>query len=752
MWSWYARVQRRWMAGLFCWALLCTAAQAQSVTVRGLVLEKGSRAPVFGAEVFVVDDDALSTSSNEQGEFELTVPASGNYSLGAVAPGYGPALPLRVTVPLAAAPPVIYLQANFTLPEVTVRAPRHPSRVAKNVMTGDESRSVPGTGGDPLKALQALPGVATGSDVQSAPAIRGSRPEDNIYYIDALPVGYLFHMGGIVSVLNNDLVDSFNLHGAAFGPEYGDVTGAAIDVTLRNPRSDRFGAKLNLSLIAMDALLEGPVTGTQGFFLSARRSNLEPVFKFMNTTRNGETIEVPRYYDYQGKYVWQASDAHTLTAHVNGAADTVTFVLTDASDRVKKEPALLGSTSFDASYDMQAVTWDARGAAGMNKLAAGHQRSTSHSNVGAAGYADYIGSTWYVRNQWRHSVTPAHTLLIGASMLSTRADLDLDIKNPRCGGQKFKPDCELSNAPRTQLKDVFTTHLWELYASDRWRAAPRWTLIGGLRWSREDYLDEAFTEPRLALEWQAGERTLVTAGMGEHHQFPRGEQVIEKFGNPLLRHIRAQHRVLGIEQRFASAWSFKLEGYYKIFDQVVLADPDPQVNYRNGASGRAYGVETLLKKDARGPWSGWLALSLSDSQRRNDASGETFPYDFDQPVNATLVLNYKPSADWSFGAKWVYHSGNPYTPILGPKPPKNGLILPQHDDLNSGRLPAYHRLDLRADRYYVFNTWKLNAYLELINAYNRKNVASYDYSSDYTRRTANYQLPLIPSFGVQAEF
>ena len=52
----------------------------------------------------------------------------------------------------------------------------------------------------------------------------------------------------------------------------------------------------------------------------------------------------------------------------------------------------------------------------------------------------------------------------------------------------------------------------------------------------------------------------------------------------------------------------------------------------------------------------------------------------------------------------------------------------------------------------MFNTWKLNVYLELINAYNRKNVASYDYSADYTQRSATYQLPLIPSFGVQAEF
>ena len=370
---------------------------------------------------------------------------------------------------------------------------------------------------------------------------------------------------------------------------------------LRNPRTDRLGAKLNLSFIGADALVEGPVTGAQSFFLSTQRSYLDLVVKNVSNDKQGETFEVPHYSDYQGKYVWQPDAVTTVTAHVSSAQDALAFILTGASDRVKKEPELLGHSAFDQAYDSQAVSWDVRSASvGHNTLAVGHQRTTSDSSVGAAGYANYLGNTLYLREQWRHSLTETHTLLIGASTVSARADLDLDIKNPRCGnGDRFQvDDCSLSNAPRLQLKDAFTVNLQELYASDRWHVAPQWTLVGGLRWSHEDYLDEAFTEPRVALEWETTERTVLTAGWGEHHQFPRGEQVIEKFGNPNLSHIRAQHSVLGIEQRFASVWSAKLEGYYKSFDKLVLADPN--VNYRNGGSGRAYGVKTLLKRNTQG--------------------------------------------------------------------------------------------------------------------------------------------------------
>jgi len=104
------------------------------------------------------------------------------------------------------------------------------------------------------------------------PAIRGARPGDNAYYIDDMEVSYLYHMGGLVSVLPADLVQDFNLFASAFSPQYDDVVGAVIDVALRDPRDDRLGGKVNVSLLASELLAEGPVTANQSFLFSARRS------------------------------------------------------------------------------------------------------------------------------------------------------------------------------------------------------------------------------------------------------------------------------------------------------------------------------------------------------------------------------------------------------------------------------------------------------------------------------------------------
>ena len=142
------------------------------------------------------------------------------------------------------------------LPEVTIQAQRSPDQVSKNVLSGKQARHIAGTSGDPLKALQSLPGVVSSNS--GRPAVRGSGPQDNAYYVDDLPIGKIFHVGGI-SVFNADLIRDFNLYSAAFPPHYGNVTGAVIDVALREPRRDKLGGKVNVNLLGADALIEAPI-------------------------------------------------------------------------------------------------------------------------------------------------------------------------------------------------------------------------------------------------------------------------------------------------------------------------------------------------------------------------------------------------------------------------------------------------------------------------------------------------------------
>ena len=82
-----------------------------------------------------------------------------------------------------------------------------------------------------------------------------------------------------------------------------------------------------------------------------------------------------------------------------------------------------------------------------------------------------------------------------------------------------------------------------------------------------------------------------------------------------------------------------------------------------------------------------------------------------------------------------------------------GLFNPIYGDPFSERLPAYHRLDFRADRAYQFSRWSMDLYFEVINLYARENVVGYRYlNADYSEREEVNDLPPIASFGVRMVF
>jgi hypothetical protein len=721
------------------------ASYADTVNITGTVLEKGSKRALADVQVVVREDERLSSITDEKGHFTLVLPGKGLYTFTALM--IGAETPTSITIQIndntPPPAPTIYLSPTAVLSEVIVSAARSPDRVSKTVITGAELRRIPGSGGDPLKSLQALPGVVASNG--GAPAVRGSGPGDNLYYVDGLAIGKIFHFGG-VSVFNGDLIRDFNLYSAAFAPRYGDATGAVLDVALRDPRNDLIGGKLNINMIGADALIEGPVNDNQSFFFAARRSYFDLLIK--SVEQRGITVQIPNYSDYQGKYLWKLNATDRITLHAQGATDELKLNVGSNSEFAKQQPILSGDLSFSDSYTMQAGVWDATFGDTQNQLALEHISSNLNNTLAAAGTLNVGQITNLIRDTTHIPLTEKRELILSSSLAHILTSIDADIINTTC--TQFQTNCDPSSFPRKQLYESFNSKQWELSAQNRERVSTQLTLIAGVHHSGEDYLGKSYTEPRIGAEWDWDEKTLLSAGWGRHNQLPTGQQLSRQFGNPQLDHLRAEHSVIGISKKLDDDWSWKSEAYYKKFSNLVISDA--QLNYINGASGNAYGTELLIKKDGLSRLTGWLALSLTRSERQNDITGQAFRFQYDQPINTTLVTNYKLNDIWQMGAKWSYHSGTPYTPLVGRTQDSTGRYLPVYANINSGILPDYHRLDLRFERSYLFNTWKLNTYFELNNVYFRQNLSGYRYDSTYSTKEAVYPLVIPFSFGVQGEF
>src|SRR5207248_5255138 len=125
------------------------------------------------------------------------------------------------------------------------------------------------------------------------------------------------------------------------------------------------------------------------------------------------------------------------------------------------------------------------------------------------------------------------------------------------------------------------------------------------------------------------EATTLKASAGVYHQSP-----IDAWKVPSLQPQQALGFTLGGERKLIDALSLSLEGFYKDLSSLVippdtlgfteaggLAPLGPELS--NDGAGRVYGAELLLRHDLAHNFFGWVAYTLSRSERRR-AAGRDF--------------------------------------------------------------------------------------------------------------------------------
>jgi outer membrane receptor protein involved in Fe transport len=252
-------------------------------------------------------------------------------------------------------------------------------------------------------------------------------------------------------------------------------------------------------------------------------------------------------------------------------------------------------------------------------------------------------------------------------------------------------------------------------------------------------------------------RTSIKGGIGVYHKPPEPYESIEPFGTPGIGSERVMQYSLGFEQELSRPFEVSIEGFYKDFDQLAVWSPDPLTEsgqrYDNIGIGRAYGGELLLRYKPGGRFFGWLAYTLSRSERRDRPEEAWELFDYDQTHILTALGSYKLGRGWTVGARFRYISGTPYTPYVGgiADYDAGGYSPVESADKNSARLPARHQLDFRVDKEWVFQSWKLAAYLDVQNVYNRQNSEDIGYNYDYSEVDTVPGLPFLPILGVRGE-
>jgi outer membrane receptor protein involved in Fe transport len=627
---------------------------------------------------------------------------------------------------------------------------------------------VPGSGNDPLRAIEALPGVTFTTGRRAEPAVRGSSPDDNRYIIDFMPVRNIFHFDGS-SLLNDNVIKDFKLDAAAFDAQYNDATGAVIEANSRAPYTDRKQAVIDFSLLKAGILLETPISENSAAYFSVRQSLIHLYIENLLDDEDFQFTTVPEYYDYQAKYQLQLSGSDSLSVQALGTRDKAGLLFDDESDQVKRDPGLSGGVEFNSYFHSQGLVLE-KTLSETTQLKTGFSHMLSDFSLGL-GLDNSIKATsnnYTLRAHLTANINLDHTLRTGIDILERHIDFKGDFTAPAC--DEFRPDCRLVDSrERIVERDNLKIYNYDIFVADDWFFSPTLTLTPGLLWSYDDYSEQTFIQGKFKLRWEFMDYWWLNSAWGQYHKFTDNfGEVAKGFGNPDLKQSTADHYTLGLEHQIDESSLIKVDTYYKTFDDLSISRQDkdsvyPELTdeeyrslprYSNDADGDAYGFELFINKSFSEGWYGWLSAAYSETRRYNKLTGEDFKYQYDQPWIVNLVSSHELNKDWTIGFKWRYQSGQLITPVIGTSPSTNPdfteLVDPIYGSLNSQRLADSHKLDVRLDRNYPYKTWNMDLYVEALNLYNQDNVTGYDYNADYTEKEEVTGLPTIISFGIKA--
>ena len=764
---------------------------AQDVTVQGRVRDDEGAA-VFRATVVLLRSDTpvVASDTDRLGSFRIFEVAPGPYTVRVRGLGYaeyseeiviGPTETVELDLRL--------LRSALQIEGISVEAERSRTRARFEQVGGatirdldvDVVRAVPSLAEpDPVRAIEVLPGVVSTSDFSAAFHVRGGSADQNLILLDGMPVFSPFHLGGVFSVFNTDMIDRVELYSGGFSAEHGGRVSSVLQVESDAGDGD-FSVDGAVSLIATRVAVGGglgsSIANALGFAnlryrVSARRSYLDLLVK-----------EAPYHLtDFQGIVEGWTPGGDRLTLTAYKGRDVFDLTSGEFDDFPLRIDWDWGNDAFGARW-----THPRRGGGSFDVRANFSRFSTG---LTFPDFADTRLSSRIKQGQFRADLD-----LRPSARVSVQVGASVE-------GQSYK---NLFSSGGTEFgTGIGDAWLFGTYVQTRW-SPPGWLVELGLRadgyspdpgeWAQE-------IAPRLAVKrFLGGGDLAVKVAVGRYTQFVhslRDEELPLGLDFWVLAGERSPHTIsdqlqVGIEGYRGIDWFWSLEGYVRSFDGVVTfntaEDPNDDLDDILSGDGLSYGVDLMVRRET-GAVTGWLAVSYLEADRTFPDPLSPLPGQpevsyspiFDRRIDMDFVLRYPAPWGWEGGIRWNLGTGTPYTNVLGtyqyyetryvegrglvwsgaPGPDADPDADPDDDgdygvvlgDRNSSRYPVYHRLDLSFRRTSEKSWGTLTPYVSLLNVYNRRNVLFYffEYQKSPPVRSGVSMFPLLPTFGLEVRF
>ncbi|MBD3240933.1 MAG: TonB family protein, partial [Chitinivibrionales bacterium] len=773
------------------------------VNFSGELIERGTRQPIADALVVLQFADTLADTTLEVpfgvylerlGRFDGQYVEEGRLvtvsdSTGAFSFTSLPAGPIEVTIPVAgyeefyqtedigygeATEVTYYLRrVSYSDFEFTVYGKKEEKEVSRRTLTLSEVKKIPGIGGDAVKVVQALPGVARPTFGTAGVVVRGAPTSNSKFLLDGIEIPLLFHFGGVKSTYYSDALEQVDFYPGGFGTRYGGVLGGVVELTGRKPKTDRWHAHADANFFDGVVFAEGPVGSKVSVMASVRRSFIGEIIGWvLESYPTGNVLTTaPFYWDYLLRTDVDINDNHDAYLTLFGVKDGFKLVssevrggnsdIDDATDQVRAHTLFhMGILGHD---------WDISESV-VNKLR--YSFGYVESYTSAFGFVKTVVDYYqhYFRDQLTWQRGERLKVNVGADVQVAPVDLDLQIP----GGDR--------SIQATTVEDELVGVVGA-YLNLEWKPIEQLLIIPGLRYDYfpeltydggvvPEYWDYGFenesgwsAEPslRLTTRYEFVENHTAKLAAGNYSQTPQPivQSINETWGDPSLSVMRAAHYVLGYEWQITDLINLDIEAYLnRQWDVAQQVSGFPM--FSDDARRRMKGIELMLRHDQSERFFGWLAYSFSKSETY-DLDERRWRYsDKDQTHNLIAVGNWKLPKNWEVGFRLQYTTGDPVTPIVGSGYDEfDTFFFVDYGPTNSQRMQPTFQLDLRIDKKFVFRKWMLAAYIDFFNIsyflYKSPQMYILNFGYPYNPETGEvYQTTAhqysLPSIGLRAEF
>ena len=173
---------------------------------------------------------------------------------------------------------------------------------------------------DVMKIAQMLPGIVSVGEGSAGVNVRGGNADQNLFYINEIPIYNSSHLFGFFSAINSDIIDNFSIYKGQIPAEYGGRLSSVFDVETRKGHMNKFFTQGGISPISANAEIEVPLIKEKAtMLLSGRSSYSDWILKRMKDPdlRNSKAA----FYDFAGALNFNLNQKNQLSIFVYNSND-----------------------------------------------------------------------------------------------------------------------------------------------------------------------------------------------------------------------------------------------------------------------------------------------------------------------------------------------------------------------------------------------------------------------------------------------